>query len=239
MYRVGSVVGLVVLVLLIAGGVVAAPATRSDMAPSIGWAQTPQALAGTSNFTIALAAVVPSGLTYPVGIAHANDGSGRLFAVEQTGAIRVIKNGVLSSTPFFSLTDKISCCGERGLLSVAFDPGYKTNGVFYVYYTAVNGDVTIERYTVSTPTSDVANVISSTLILTVAHPAGNHNGGQLQFGPDGYLYAGLGDGGGAGDQHGPIGNGQAPAVLLGKILRLNVRGVLTYTIPSSNPFWRN
>lgn len=193
------------------------------------------ALRATSTFTIDLQ-LVANGLSSPVYVTHAGDGSGRLFVVEQTGAIRVIKNGVLSSTPFFSLTDKIFCCGERGLLSMAFDPDYKTNGVFYVYYTALNGDVTIERYIVATPASDVASIISSTLILAVAHPAGNHNGGQLQFGPDGYLYAGLGDGGGAGDQHGTIGNGQDPAVLLGKILRLNVRGVPTYTIPASNPF---
>ncbi len=235
-YRVGVVVGLVVLVLLIAGGVVAAPAIPSEVEPPIGWAQTPQALISTANFTIALAAVVPSGLTDPVGIANAGDGSGRLFVVEQSGAIRVIKKGVLNSTPFFSLTGKISCCGERGLLSVAFDPDYKTNGVFYVYYTALNGDVTIERYTVATPASDVATIISSTLILAVAHPAGNHNGGQLHFGPDGYLYTGLGDGGGSGDPHPPDGNGQNPAELLGKILRLNVRSVPTYTIPASNPF---
>ncbi len=135
-----------------------------------------------------------------------------------------------------TLTDKVSCCGERGLLSIAFDPAYKTNGTFYVYYTALNGDVTIERYVVSNPASDVANVSSSKIILSEPHPATNHNGGQLQFGPDNYLYAGLGDGGGAGDDHGTIGNGQDPTKLLGKILRLDVRGVPTYTIPASNPF---
>jgi uncharacterized repeat protein (TIGR01451 family) len=185
---------------------------------------------------VALSAVVPNGLTSPVGIANAGDGSGRLFVVEQAGYIRVVKNGVLLSTPYLTLTSKVLSGGERGLLSVAFDPNYKTNRTFYVYYTALNGAVTIERYVVTNPASDVAVIANSTLILSVAHPASNHNGGQLQFGPDGYLYAGLGDGGGAGDQHGAIGNGQNPGVLLGKILRLNVRGVPTYTIPVSNPF---
>jgi uncharacterized repeat protein (TIGR01451 family) len=250
LYRGGLVVGLGVLVLVIAGAVVAAPTgraapagrsapvIRSDVASPIvrSMASAPQAVSIAPNFSVVMSAVVPSGLTSPVGVANAGDGSGRLFIVEQTGAIRVLKQGVLNSTPFFSVTDKISCCGERGLLSVAFDPAYQTNGVFYVYYTALNGDVTIERYTVAIPASDVASIVSSASILVVAHPAGNHNGGQLQFGSDGYLYAGLGDGGGGNDLHGPIGNGQNPAVLLGKILRLNVRGVPTYTIPASNPF---
>jgi glucose/arabinose dehydrogenase len=187
------------------------------------------------EFSRGTVGVVPNGLTSPVRIANAGDGGGRLFVVEQAGYIRVVKNGVLLSTPYLTLTSKVLSGGERGLLSVAFDPNYKTNRTFYVYYTALNGAVTIERYVVTNPASDVAVIANSTLILSVAHPASNTMEG-LQFGPDGYLYAGLGDGGGAGDQHGAIGNGQNPGVLLGKILRLNVRGVPTYTIPVSNPF---
>ncbi len=236
MSRVGLLVGLVVFVLVIAGGVLATPATRAEVAFTNDLAQAPALVHSTPTFPIALSPVGPGGLSNPVDIANAGDGSGRLFVVEQPGYIRIIKNGVLLSTPYLTLTGKVSCCGERGLLDVAFDPDFRVNGIFYVYYTAVNGDVTIERYVTSNPASNVANIISSTPILVVSHPAVNHNGGQLQFGPDGYLYTGLGDGGGAGDQHGPIGNGQNPAVLLGKLLRLNVRGVPTYTIPASNPF---
>jgi hypothetical protein len=136
LYRGGLVVGLGVLVLVIAGAVVAAPTgraapagrsapvIRSDVASPIvrSMASAPQAVSIAPNFSVVMSAVVPSGLTSPVGVANAGDGSGRLFIVEQTGAIRVLKQGVLNSTPFFSVTDKISCCGERGLLSVAFDP---------------------------------------------------------------------------------------------------------------------
>ena len=232
--RVSGALGLAALVLAIAASALAGSAARSGAAQPI--AAGLQTVSTTPDFTVTLSAVVPNGLTRPVGVANAGDGSGRLFVVEQSGYIRVVKNGVLLSTPYLTLTGKVSCCGERGLLSVAFDPDYQTNGAFYVYYTALNGDVTIERYVTTDPASNVAAISSSTPILTVAHPSENHNGGQLQFGPDGYLYAGLGDGGGAGDPHPPDGNGQNPAVLLGKILRLNVRGVPTYTIPASNPF---
>jgi uncharacterized repeat protein (TIGR01451 family) len=125
------------------------------------------------------------------------------------------------------------------LLGVAFDPDFKTNGTFYVDYTSLSGigDTVIARYVVADPSSDVANPVAVTKLLTVTQPEVNHNGGQLQFGPnDGYLYIGMGDGGGGGDQHGTIGNGQNLGALLGKLLRINVRGVPTYTIPSTNPF---
>jgi len=201
---------------------------------------TSDVLHTTAAFTIGLRYVV-GGLSAPVHITHAGDGSGRLFVVQQGGQVRVIKNGVLLSTPFLDISSLVSCCGEQGLLSIAFDPNYATNGIFYVYYTDNSGNVAVARYVVSNPASDVAAVVNVTPILNVEHPQGNHNGGQLQFGPhDGYLYLGIGDGGAAGDQgsghHEPGGNGQYPGTLLGKLLRINVRGVPTYTIPTTNPF---
>jgi len=149
----------------------------------------------------------------------------------------------LQSAPFLSIMDLVNCCGEQGLLSVAFDPDYETNGALYVNYTgyAGMGDTVVARYIVADPASDVASVVSATQVLTVVQPQANHNGGQLQFGPhDDVLYIGMGDGGAAGDQgsghHEPGGNAQWPGTLLGKMLRIDVRGALTYTIPPPNPF---
>ena len=204
-------------------------------------AASPQIIAAPP-FTIALQPVV-SGLSSPVYLTHAGDGSGRLFVVEQEGKIRVVRNGSLQSTPFLSITSLVRCCDEQGLLSVAFDPDYETNGVFYVNYTSKVGvgDTVVARYVVVDPASDVASIVSATPVLTVVQPQANHNGGQLQFGPrDDYLYVGMGDGGGGGDEgdghHEPGGNAQWPGTLLGKMLRIHVRGVPTYSIPPSNPF---
>ncbi len=189
--------------------------------------------------------MVTAGLAAPVFLTHAGDDSGRLFVVEQAGKIRVMRDGVLQNTPFLSITGLVLCCGERGLLGVAFDPDYETNGTFYVNYTSRvgNGDTIVARYRVSDPSSDVANPITVTQLLTIDQPQSNHNGGQLQFGPnDNYLYIGMGDGGGAGDDdagHDPlVGNGQYLGTLLGKLLRIDVRGMPTYTVPASNPFTR-
>ena len=174
---------------------------------------------------------VVQGLTNPVYLtAPANDP--RLFIVEQPGRIRVFKNGALLATPFLDITSIVRCCGEEGLLSVAFDPAYSTNGRFYVYYNNTNGDISVARYTAS-PTADVANAGSRTEVITIAHPGqSNHNGGLAMFGPDGMLYLGTGDGGGGGD---PPNNAQNTSSLLGKLLRLNVTN-LPYTIPPGNPF---
>ncbi|HLF24714.1 MAG TPA: PQQ-dependent sugar dehydrogenase [Anaerolineae bacterium] len=197
--------------------------------------------AAATPFTINLQ-LIDNGLSDPVHLTHAGDGSGRLFVVEQAGRIRVIKNGALLSTPFLSITNRVQSEGEQGLLSVAFDPDYATNGAFYVNYTSRVGvgDTVIARYVVSNPAADVANPIAVTHLITIEQPQANHNGGQLQFGPnDDYLYIGMGDGGGGSDSgsgHAAGGNGQFPGTLLGKLLRLNVRGVPTYTIPASNPF---
>lgn len=189
----------------------------------------------TSAFTIGLK-LISGGLIDPVHLTHAGDDSGRLFVIEQAGLVRVIKNGALLVAPYLDINTLVLCCGEQGLLSIAFDPDFKTNGTFYLNYTDNSGDTTIVRYVASNPAADVFSGASA-IILTIDQPESNHNGGQLQFGPnDGYLYIGMGDGGGGGDDHGPIGNGQNPAQLLGKLLRINVRGVPTYTIPATNPF---
>jgi hypothetical protein len=174
---------------------------------------------------------VMQGLTSPVYLtAPANDA--RLFIVEQEGRIRVYKNGALLGTPFLDITGIVTCCGEQGLLSLAFDPAYATNGRFYVYYNDANGDIAVARYT-ATPTADVADAGSRTSVISIPHPVqSNHNGGLAMFGPDGMLYLGTGDGGGGGD---PQNNGQSINSLLGKLLRLNVTS-LPYTIPAGNPF---
>lgn len=175
------------------------------------------------------------GFSMPTSIENARDGSNRLFIVEQAGRIRIISNGSVLSTPFLQIPSRISCCGERGLLGLAFPPGYASKGRFYVYYTAPNGDITVARYRVSAD-PDVADPASERVILTIEHrQAGNHNGGQLAFGPDGYLYVGTGDGGGSGDQ---FQNGQNTNSLLGKMLRIDAESQPdgTYSVPPTNPF---
>jgi len=174
-----------------------------------------------------------SGFSHPAQITQAGDGSQRLFIVEQDGRIRILKNQTLLDQPFLDITDRVRCCGEQGLLSVAFPPGYAGKGYFYVNYTDNSGDTVVARYRV-TNDPDVANPSSEEAVLMVEQPFANHNGGQLAFGPDGYLYIGMGDGGSGGD---PQNNGQNPAALLGKILRLDVEsGVVPYAIPPTNPY---
>lgn len=174
-------------------------------------------------------------LDRPVFLTNAGDGSGRLFIVEKDGKVRVYKNGQLLSTPFLDIETLVEDDGnEQGLLSVAFHPNYETNGKFFVYYTGRgdNQPVTIAEYT-ATPSSDVANT-NGRILLTIPHPTfENHNGGQLQFGPDGFLYIGTGDGGSAND---PGNNGQMTNSLLGKILRIDVDSGSPYGIPPDNPF---
>ena len=186
--------------------------------------------------TISLNPVV-GGLTQPTSITHAGDNSARIFITEQPGRIRIIKNDALQTTPFLDITGRIGSGGERGLLSVAFPPGYGSlKNHFYVFYTNPVGTLVIARYRPTT-NPDAADPSSEEIILTIDHPTfGNHNGGQLQFGPDGYLYIGTGDGGGGGD---PFGNAQNPAVLLGKLLRIDVESAITpstYSIPATNPY---
>ncbi len=177
---------------------------------------------------------VASGLASPTFVT-APAGDARLFVVEQPGRIRVVENGVLAATPFLDITDRVLSGGERGLLSMAFHPGYAQNGLFFVYYTDRQGDIRVDRFRVSADRNR-ADAASARAIITVPHrEAGNHNGGLAAFGPDGKLYLGTGDGGGGGD---PRGNGQNPQALLGKLLRLDVDGGDPYAIPADNPFAR-
>jgi glucose/arabinose dehydrogenase len=176
-----------------------------------------------------------SGLQEPVHITSAKDGSNRLFVVEQAGQIQIVQAGKTLKKPFLDISDRIAAGGEQGLLSVAFPPDYARKKHFYVYYTNKAGNLTIARYRL-TANANVADPRSEQVILTVNHPSNsNHNGGQLAFGGDGFLYVGTGDGGGGGD---PANNAQNPNSLLGKLLRLDVESpkVKTYAIPKTNPF---
>ena len=180
--------------------------------------------------------LVVSGLDKPEGLVNAGDSSGRLFIIEQAGLIRVLQDGNLLTVPFLDLTMKVSCCGEQGLLGLAFHPKYRENGFFYVDYTEkVDNQLytVISRFNLSANDPNQADPASEMRLLQIEQPYQNHNGGELQFGPDGYLYIGMGDGGSAGD---PLGNGQSVETLLGKILRIDVDSSEPYAIPPGNPF---
>ncbi|MFN3308599.1 MAG: PQQ-dependent sugar dehydrogenase [Anaerolineales bacterium] len=194
-------------------------------------AQPSQAVATAS---ISVSEVIASGLEAPVDITHAGDGSGRLFIVEQPGRIRVIKQGALLSTPFLDITSLVLYGGERGFLGLAFHPDYEQNGYFYVNYTRQpDGATVVARYRVSTLNPDQADPNSATTLLIIDQPYANHNGGCLKFGPDGYLYIGMGDGGSGGD---PQNYAQNKDSLLGKMLRIDVDHGSPYAIPADNPF---
>ena len=199
------------------------PAARAPNDPSIQYAFTS----------------VATDLSNPVFVGHAGDD--RLFILEQGGAIKILKNGAVLEKPFLDISGRVLCCGERGLLGLAFEPNYATTQRFYVYYSDrdsdpspdvdTTGDIVIARYTAASDNQDVANTLE-TRVLTIPHRTyGNHNGGWLGFGPDGFLYAGTGDGGNGGD---PDCRSSNPHDLLGKLLRLNVVGQITYTSPISN-----
>lgn len=174
-----------------------------------------------------------SGFSSPVAIVNAGDE--RLFVVQRGGLIRIVNaNGTINTTPFLSLSSIITAGGERGLLGLAFHPDYATNGRFYVNYTrSGDGATVIAKYTVSESDPNVANPASAEILLTIAQPFSNHNGGSLNFGPDGYLYIGMGDGGSGGD---PNNYGQNLNSLLGKMLRIDVDGETGYAIPADNPY---
>ncbi len=181
---------------------------------------------------------VASGLVQPLHITNAGDGSARLFVVEQPGRIRTIRSGVLSASSFLDISARVSCCGERGLLSVAFPPGYAQKNYFYVDYTNLSGDTVISRFHVSSD-PDLADPNTEEILLTISQPYPNHNGGQLAFGADGFLYIGMGDGGSGCDPNKYSQNlGDLPGnrKLLGKLLRIDVEsGVKPYAVPSGNP----
>jgi glucose/arabinose dehydrogenase len=184
---------------------------------------------------------VAEGLDRPVFVADPGDDSGRLFVVEQSGTIRIMHEGEVDPEPFLDISGLIATGNsEQGLLGLAFDPSYEENGEFYVAYTANqgegSGDNTLARYRVAADDPDRADPDSAEVLLAIPDPFPNHNGGMLAFGPDGHLYVATGDGGAGGD---PLGNGQNPDALLGKILRLEVSNRAEgdpYAIPEDNPF---
>jgi glucose/arabinose dehydrogenase len=219
----------------------------SLLASSLISAGAPISVASATLPSTVLLTPVVTGLTQPVFVTNAGDGSNRLFIVQQTGQVRIFKNGSLLSTPFLNvsgLANFTHAGSEQGLLGLAFDPHFATNHYFYVTYTIKTGNATfpygekLVRYRTSATNPNVANPASAFLILSYQKKYTNHNGGMLAFGPDGFLYWGTGDGGSGGD---PDNNAQNLHVLLGKILRLDVDSAppagKTYVIPPSNPFF--
>lgn len=195
-------------------------------------------------------------ITYNIGVRHAGDGSNRKFVIIQTGEIRILDDADnLLATPFLDISGKVQCCGEQGFLGLAFHPNYEQNGYFYVNYTKSSpnaGDTIIERYQVSQNNPNVADPNSGTVLMRIEQDFPNHNGGDIAFGADGFLYIGMGDGGSGGD---PNGRAQDLSSALGKMLRIDVdndnppnnslRGGSgascplesdSYAIPSDNPF---
>ena len=197
---------------------------------------TPVPLALSS---VQLETIVPEGQLFkPVYLTHAFDE--RLFIIEQAGTIRIVENGELLSTPFLDIQDRVnSNANEQGLLGLAFHPNYVENGRFFVNYTNAGGSTVVARYQVNPDDPNLALHDSEIILMTVGQPYNNHNAGQIEFGPDGYLYVGLGDGGSAND---PENNGQDPSTLLGSMLRIDVDyedGTNFYAVPSTNPFINN
>ncbi len=196
--------------------------------------------AGNDAFRVAR---VGTGFSAPIYLAAVPDGSGRVFVVERAGRIRILNpaNGAVLPTPFLDISAETTTDGERGLLGFAVAPNFQTTGAFYVFLTNLSGHIEVRRYVTLANNRDRADPATGDVILTILHPGfSNHNGGWLDFGPDGLLYLGVGDGGGAGD---PSGNGQNRNVLLGKILRIDIAGdafpgdpLRDYAIPASNPF---
>ncbi|MCA0458731.1 MAG: DUF4082 domain-containing protein [Chloroflexi bacterium] len=196
---------LILMLLAVASTTYAAPAEQGTTAPN------------PANYKLTS---VITGLTKPIYVTHAGDNTGRLFIVEQSGKIKIWQNGAVLPTPFLDVGTLIATGGsEQGLLGLAFPPNFATSKQFYINYTNVQGDTVIARYTVSTTNANVANAASATQVLFVDQPYTNHNGGNMNFGKDGLLYVGMGDGGSGGD---PQNYAQNPNSLLGKMLRINV-----------------
>jgi glucose/arabinose dehydrogenase len=209
-----------------------APAAAAPIAPTT---DVSTVLASPTDAHIRLR-LLASGLSKPVFATSARDGTGRIFIVEQTGKIKILKNGVVRSTPFLNLTSQVSRGGEQGLLGLAFHPNFKTNRKLYVNFTNLNGNTVIREYRASATNPNVVATSTMRRIVKIYQPYTNHNGGMLAFGPDGYLYIGMGDGGGAGD---PGNRAQSTGTLLGKLLRIDVNGTTAtraYRIPSGNPY---
>jgi len=178
---------------------------------------------------------VVSGLEAPVEVGNAADGSGRLFVVEQGGRIRIVRANALLPTPLLDLSALVVSGGEQGLLGLAFHPQFRSNGRFFVNYTrSPDGATVIASYRVSATNPDVGDPSTAQILLVIPQPFANHNGGTLRFGPDGYLYIGMGDGGSGND---PDNRAQDLHSLLGKLLRIDVDHDFPYTVPPSNPFF--
>lgn len=182
--------------------------------------------------TIALQSFA-TGFSEPLEIAHAGDS--RLFVVQKVGLIRIVNaNGSVNATPFLNISSLVSTVSERGLLGLAFHPNYATNGYFFINYSNTSGDTVIARYSVNSGNPGVANT-TGTILMTITQPYSNHNGGSIKFGPDGYLYIGMGDGGSGGD---PGNRAQNINENLGKMLRIDVNSTIApyYTNPATNPY---
>ena len=189
--------------------------------------------------------LVTDALSYPTAFAAPDTKSRDLFVCEQKGKIRIIRNGKLLPKPFLDFTDEVlmmNSSDEMGLLGLAFHPQYAKNGKFYVYFSkrtpktpSIDHQSIIREYKASAGNADLADKATSKDVLVINEPESNHNGGDIKFGPDGFLYIGVGDGGAYNDRHGTYGNGQNLNTLLGKILRIDVNAV-PYTIPKDNPF---
>jgi glucose/arabinose dehydrogenase len=225
--------GLLVASLLLTGGHRPAAAAALRIEPA---ARQDVVAAAPADAHTALHLLV-SGLTNPVFITSAGDGTGRYFIVEQTGRIKILKNGVVLPTPFLSMPGSVSHGGEQGLLGLAFHPSYETNRRLFVYFTNTSGDIVVREYRASASNPNVVDMTTGRQIIKIPHPGqSNHNGGMMAFGRSGYLFIGTGDGGGAGDQPN---NAQRTSTLLGKMLRIDVdgrSGTLQYRIPAHNPY---
>jgi glucose/arabinose dehydrogenase len=195
---------------------------------------SPTATAALQELPVSEISLVPilDGFQKPTFLTHANDD--RLFITEESGRIWTAIDGQKLSEPFLDISARVRSEElEQGLLSIAFHPHFVDNGYFYVNYTGRGGETVVSRFEVRANNPNLANPDSELIIMTLEQPYANHNGGQLQFGPDGFLYIGMGDGGSGGD---PDNNGQNPLTLLGSMLRIDVDGQGPYSIPEDNPF---
>ncbi len=180
---------------------------------------------------------VVGGILLPTGLTNAGDGSGRLFVTEKGGRVKIVKNGALIPQPFLDISRRVlTAHSESGLLDITFPPGYASKGYFYVNYVNRRNQTVISRFNVS-GNPDIANPSSERILLVISRTHTNHYGGQMEFGPDGYLYIGVGDGSLSGNINDPNLVAQNKGSLLGKILRINVEpNIPGYTIPGNNPF---